>query len=223
MTTDLKYYLYVSDTKVDMLFSQIPLNLAERISTEFKRDLKRVSLSLKPETNAETRYSKLKVVIEYLRRNELLGTVSSPGSYFSGQLPMAFTVLGPTAVFCGRKDHTLIGLTGSAHHLTGQSGKPTDVALDSISHMVIGSVAKTLSETLDESIPDSKITGKETSSSLAFISQRIEHGAKNLEFVARTMDLEDVTNKKWGEAYREYTTGIKSVLLASPLYVALPE
>jgi Family of unknown function (DUF7019) len=146
MNPDLKYYLYVSDSKVDMLFSQIPLKWTESICTELKLDLKLISLNIKPETKEDTRYSKLNVVIEYLRRNNLLGTISSPGSYFAGSLPLAFTVVGSTAVFCGREGHKMIGLTGSAHHLTGNAGEPAEVGLDSITHLIFGSVARGLAE-----------------------------------------------------------------------------
>jgi hypothetical protein len=117
----------------------------------------------------------------------------------------------------------MIGLTGASHHLTGHAGEPLDVHLDSISHMVIGKIAKALAETDNDSIPDTRKLSMDTASALAFVSQRIESKARMLEFTARTMDIEDVANKAWGEPYREHTANITKVLLASPLYIALPE
>jgi len=40
----MKFYLYVSDAKVDMLFSQVPHELKKKVATEWKIDLKLLDL-----------------------------------------------------------------------------------------------------------------------------------------------------------------------------------
>ena len=42
-----KYYLYISDTKVDMLFAQIPRNILKKISADLNINLGVISVSLK--------------------------------------------------------------------------------------------------------------------------------------------------------------------------------
>ena len=36
----MKYYIYISDAKVNMLLAQIPHNIKKKVATEFKIDLK---------------------------------------------------------------------------------------------------------------------------------------------------------------------------------------
>ncbi|MCI0689871.1 MAG: hypothetical protein L0Y54_21920 [Sporichthyaceae bacterium] len=55
----MKYYLYVSDRKVDMLFDQIPRRLRRRLAAEAKVDLKVASVTLTSAHDDHTRYSKL--------------------------------------------------------------------------------------------------------------------------------------------------------------------
>ena len=58
----MRYYVYVSDSKVDMLYSQMPSGLRDRIAAELKIDLKVVSVSVSGRRSEETRYSKLQLV-----------------------------------------------------------------------------------------------------------------------------------------------------------------
>ena len=41
----MRYYVYVSDSKVDMLYSQMPRGIRDRIAAELKIDLKVISAS----------------------------------------------------------------------------------------------------------------------------------------------------------------------------------
>jgi len=49
----MKYYIYISDAKVDMLFPRVPHHITKKVALEFKMDLK--LLSAPPETEAEKR------------------------------------------------------------------------------------------------------------------------------------------------------------------------
>src|SRR5262249_36307589 len=61
----LKYYLYVSDTKVEMLEPQISGN-----------------------RSATDRFSRLRSVVNFLNDTGRVGTLADPREYFSGRLPM---------------------------------------------------------------------------------------------------------------------------------------
>ena len=89
-----KYYIYVSDTKVNQLYDQIPKKLLGKIASELTLDLKPygvgIGATFKKEQAQETRFSKLKIVIQYLEKfmSEEIGWVDAPGVYFKGTLPM---------------------------------------------------------------------------------------------------------------------------------------
>lgn len=216
----MKYYLYVSDTKVDMLYAQIPRGLLDQLSAELKIDLKIVALTLRPNAEPRTRYAKLRLVVEYLRRNEPFGWLVSPAAYFQQTLPVRWGIAGSTVVFVARRGSTLVGLTGSQHHLTGRGGAPAGFALDSLTHMVMPSVARSLGRT--EEAGESSALPTDIASDLAFVTTYLKGRPQSLEFVARTLLHEDVAGRQWSRPYRESLQGITDILFASPLYVAMP-
>src|SRR3984957_14945888 len=123
--TPLKYFIYVSDTKVDMLYSQIPRSLKDKIAGELKLDLHVVSASVRGRDREETRYSKLSVVTDYIDKHSEVGTVDYPGSYFKGTMDMNWGEVGGEGAseyivfFAGRTEKTILGLGGSPWHVLG--------------------------------------------------------------------------------------------------------
>src|SRR5215467_14393211 len=92
----LRYYLYVSDSKLDMLFEQIDQGSRKRISATLKIDLKVASLTL---TGAEdpgpTRTAKLRMVEQFIETHQHVGTIQEPGKeYFRGQMLMTWDWAG---------------------------------------------------------------------------------------------------------------------------------
>ncbi|HLH02645.1 MAG TPA: hypothetical protein VKX25_07740 [Bryobacteraceae bacterium] len=49
----MRYYIYISDAKIDMLWPQVPHAVKKKVANEFKIDLKAFSASRKVETEAE--------------------------------------------------------------------------------------------------------------------------------------------------------------------------
>ena len=85
----MKYYLYVSDAKVDMLIAQIPHDTRQRIANEFKIDLKIVSASRKTDRTAgDNRFARLETVVGYIREYGNVGSVDEPDEYIEGSLRM---------------------------------------------------------------------------------------------------------------------------------------
>jgi hypothetical protein len=111
----MKYYLYVSKFKVDMLWSQIPGIVNEGNVRH----------------NTQQLYTRLRAVVQYIDNTSEVGTIDDPKSYFRGKLPMSWAILGaPPAMgaddylesvvyFGGNTQKTVLGLGGSAKHLTG--------------------------------------------------------------------------------------------------------
>ncbi|SDG65471.1 hypothetical protein SAMN05216553_11076 [Lentzea fradiae] len=114
-----RYYLYLSDAKVDMLLSQVDPD-----STDVATD-------------------RLERVLEHLENRALIGTVDEPKQYVRGVMALRWDTLAEdTAVyFGGRTDRTVVGLGGSPglvgvvdapgrlHRQVQQPGKPPVLAL----------------------------------------------------------------------------------------------
>src|SRR5216684_1112949 len=133
MYPPLKHYVYISDTKVDMYYGQIPPSILAGIATELTLDLKAlgtgVSATFRKEQAQETRYSRLKVVVRYLEKHisSDIGWIDAPLNFFKGSLPMFWGKL-PTrdntkmVFFAGSTKQTLLVLGGSAYHVIGKVG-----------------------------------------------------------------------------------------------------
>ena len=120
----MKFYIYISETKVDMLYNQIPTGMLSKLGKELNVDVKAliVSAGLKVKYNEpkETLYSKLSIVERYIEKNYLAGTVDKPKVYFKATLPMRWGTLNSTKdaiYFGGFFNDTIIGLCGSLKHL----------------------------------------------------------------------------------------------------------
>lgn len=85
--------MYVSDTKVDMLYSQIPSSWRDKLAGELKIDLQLLSVSLKEDPRDENRFSKAALVADYIRQHLSVGSAHSPREYFTDTLPMRGTNL----------------------------------------------------------------------------------------------------------------------------------
>ncbi|QIB43001.1 DUF7019 family protein [Streptomyces aureoverticillatus] len=123
----MRYYVYVSTAKVDMLYEQIPPKLLRRLAVEAKVDLKVVSVAVQsPRAEAST-YDRLDLVEAYLEREFDVGWMSEPTAWFRGDLGLRIAGYGdansPT-LMTGRDGDTVVALIGSAHHLIGHQAAP---------------------------------------------------------------------------------------------------
>ena len=133
---DIRYYLYVSDLKVDMLFEQV-FTLGKR-TRRGKVSLKAGPVNGSRETETEDREpdrdDKLRAVEDALASKNLVGTPQEPKEYFRGILPMRWGLYDdhdtrpdgyPPLVYFGGLDPTaplIVGLGGSSVHVHGFQG-----------------------------------------------------------------------------------------------------
>jgi len=103
----LKYYLYVSRTKVEMLYAQL---CPEQHRTNLDDD----------------KYHRLDAVVRRLSHDGLIGTCDQPLAYVRGTLDMHFGDVsfyrggGRMVLFSGMTEkETLVGLVGSTAHVVG--------------------------------------------------------------------------------------------------------
>jgi hypothetical protein len=146
----LRYYLYISDAKLDMLFDQIPQSVLEFISAEVEVDLKVASVTLRQADNPDpTRAAKLKIVERFIDSYHHVGAIEEPGNeYFRGQMDMQWGWLQDRAVWFQGNDFghaQCVALGGSRRHVLGeQSNRDLEYPFEATSLLV--SVIKVINE-----------------------------------------------------------------------------
>jgi hypothetical protein len=209
-------YVYLSDTKLEMLYAQIPVRLRDRIAADLKIDLKVISVTVKERESVESRFSKARIVVEQLQRDFDVGTVDNPRPYFEGSLQLRWGVypdsrIGePLVYFGGVTQQTILGLGGSARHLIGAVPMPPGStfslggsALPSI--LTVISRADQTTETADD---DDKGDRAALGEVQAF-TNGMTGPRQSLHFLAQRLLTGRATDQRY-----------QSVLLGSPLFVA---
>jgi len=215
----MRYYVYVSDSKVDMLYSQMPRGIRDRIAAELKIDLKVISVSVSGKRSEETRYSKLQLVTTFLEKNASIGSVHAPEAYFRGRLPMRWGPYGSEdsemVYFGAVTSGTVVGLGGSMQHVIGAMGEsvaPTGTPGLSSAPFYITSVLRHELGLTPASVDDDELGLEDTwNSNVLHATRRMRGPLQGLEFLARRL--------LFG---RYHDTEIR-VLPGTPIYVALAE
>lgn len=234
----MKYFVYISDTKLDMLAGQLDPKILRRMARELKVDLKVVSLTLKDDPQDDTRYSKLRVVERCLQKDDEVGTISSPAKWFGGSESLAWGTVGTqgeVVYFTNIVSGTLLGLTGSGYHLIGGTyyGKGSSwVDTDRERYAPGGSFMRTVVEHemanhLGVAEEGEEIRFKMTTEAVVGtmlqIHDRLGGHAERLDFVAKT--LLDVSVSETPGLVNDYYLGrlppFDRILLGTPLYVAM--
>ena len=119
----MKHYLYVSKTKIDMLYPEILKTILENIDDESNINAGFSSTLTANPDSGKTLYDKLDLISSYLEMEGSIGTVDSPCQYFKGILPMRWGSYGrdeksQLIYFGGITDAgTVLGLGGSMDHV----------------------------------------------------------------------------------------------------------
>jgi len=213
----MRYYLYISDAKVDMLLSQIDPDFGRPSTTEAGLSVKLFSFRRSVEAPAPDRTAKLERVLRHLEETGQTGSVDEPGQYFRGTLPMQWGPLqggngGSLVYFGGRTGQTILGLGGASSHVLGSSGpQAQEFAPSSVPTLLAGLASAFAADGVE--VPADQ-------PSLAWVHNagRLLRGPQQtVEFVARRL----LTGPS---PYPELDArpGMR-VLLGSPLYVALAD
>ncbi|MEU0068289.1 SAVMC3_10250 family protein [Streptomyces sp. NPDC006332] len=125
-----RYYLYVSDSKVDMLLHQIDPAFTRKRTSEVSVGLKVVGAKRGTEVSEGTdRIARLERVVRHLDEVGDVGTVDEPRQFFRGLMDMKWgpftTGAGSSLVyFGGSTERTVVGLGGSSRHVLGSLSAP---------------------------------------------------------------------------------------------------
>lgn len=200
-----RYYLYISESKVDMLLAQIDPGMSRQRSAETGVNLKVFSARRTSESpTGAARTERLQRVVRHLEDHGDLGSVDDPGQFFWGLLPMRWgpfrSQTSSLVYFGGTTENTVVGLGGSSHHvlgsppiaadLPGLAGSMTPAMLDEISHGVLDPAED---DDALGAVREATLESRGPTQNVEFVAKRLLHGVVE------------------GQA----------VLLGTPLYVAM--
>lgn len=134
------YLIYLSQSKVDMLYSQLPATLAQQLAAEISASLGVLSFKVKTAGVAPDTYQKAKIVEAYITKRYGFGSLEEPKEWIKAELqvrhiatefsPGMFALVGKH-----NADYFLLG--GSAHNVIGnQSATPIPLSLSYLPHFV---------------------------------------------------------------------------------------
>ncbi len=227
---DIKYYLYVSDTKLNMLFEQIYETTKKTQKTAIGGKVLGLSASAEStEEESFDRDDKIKAVEEELMERKCVGTPEKPKDYFKGKMLMRWGMFddcgtrpeseAPLVYFSGMdmRIPLIVGLGGSSKHVLGQEG-----ATSTNSRSYTATIVRWLFSGLKTEQPaymfpfDRSFEDQEMSGAMAAALHGLRPPTQELEFLAKTL----FEGKLHGH---EHMTGVpeSKVLLGTPLYVTL--
>lgn len=124
----MRYYLYISDAKVDMLLPQVPKSSLQKTSVEFGVNIEIFKASYKEEHNhLDSRVARLKAVEDYIvQQHDEVGSLENPSSWVKATTKVKVVDFGEGSVFfVGKKGSIIFGLGGSARNLIGHAPSGT--------------------------------------------------------------------------------------------------
>ncbi len=249
----MRYYIYISDAKVDMLLPQIPNEAKRKIATEFKIDLKVLSALRKSETEtADNRFSRLEAVRAFIQEYGNVGSVAEPDDYIYGSMPLRM-LTDRNFVYFGGSDqeaNTIVGLSGSVKHLIGIT-PPTNAYGSSSLLSYTATFLRTIIDSIESNTEVSKVQLRDTLNDAVRVTKSMSGPQQYFEFLAKRLLCEKILVKQLtyqknltlrfsedgkpiyeeiDDKSAESVTGHESqsgaetcVLLATPIYVALSD
>jgi len=136
----LRFYVYISDAKVEMLMAQIPPRALKRIGAELSINLKVLSVKFTERESLDSRYSRAAAVTQYLTAQGLVSEVNDSSMYFAVErAPMRWAHVGNPGLvfFAGEIEGSVVFLTGSPHHVIGAAPRAVIDPRPPASHTIL--------------------------------------------------------------------------------------
>lgn len=222
---DLRYYLYISDSKVDMLFPQVPDADQKQTAAKFGFDVKILSASFEVQQKKfKSGVARLQAVEAYIRTTQHVGTPRARSSWIAGAVDAKLVNTGDGAIFfISRSGRSFLVLGGSEHHLKGAKQSQRIGIPFSLLPSLTGALLRLGAQQIKESSPLPEEDLKELLAAGAGggfrtwinITQGLWDQAtvpsQRIDFLAKRLATEEIPSTDYG------------ITLATPIYVALVE
>ncbi len=211
----MRYYVYISETKVEMLYSQIPEKLLESIAGKLTIDLKLIKTEFSETPKEKTLHSKIEIIENYIANHGLLGDSNKPNEYIKGKDYFRWGPYTSGLVYFGSKKNVIIGLAGSEKHVIGSPGDSPTYSHSATPYLIaaLNDQIKSLRGANDDTeTPESKAL-----SAVELATAQMTGLKQNMEYLAKTLLYYPSDNI-------EYTWNEQSglpIILGSPIYVAI--
>ena len=235
----MKYYVYVSESKINMLFEQIGRHEREDKSRSLEFDIKIFKGKFENSKGVpENKFTKLNAIIKRLEKEKLIGSVTENYPYIKGCIQMTWGTLAapklsesPISFWGHWSDNLTLALSGSKYHLLGeQRGSCTDSG--SSAPAILSWLVRELEilrtnfpheyvsfwERADkgsEEIPDYLSNDHKIADTIFEAVKRMIGDKSKYEFIAKVLKRFHWKNMPAGQE--------GFIILATPLYVALVE
>lgn len=222
---DLKWYLYISMSKLRVLYEQIYKSEQTKKTRELTVKLGVLEGSGGSESQQNMdRDDMLRLVLAELEARSLVGTLEEPKDYFKGFMPMRwgfyndYGVRGegeaPLVYFGGfdGRQKLLVGLGGSSRHVVGCDGMTSTHSRSNTPTLT----KWLMSEFARPELPEWKDTREEDEvyEAMALAQHYLRPPTQELEFLAKTLAVGEVDDEQLLGAPRA------RALLGTPIFVA---
>lgn len=226
-TDEFKYYLYISASKLRMLYEQASKNTNRKKKTfEWGINLKIASVkSTSARSECPDRDEMLKQVLDGLEAGNQLGSLAEPKSFVRDTFPIRWGFYNdcnnrpedePALVyFGGFRKNLLLGMGGSSCHVVGHEGATSTWSRSSTPTLARWLLSGLQKGKRPQTWDDPKSDEDEVFRAMAVAQYYLRPPTQTLEFVAKTIASGEVQGM-------EPFIGVDKarVLLATPLYVA---
>lgn len=201
-----RYYIYISQTKLEILLPQVPERLLRSLEADIKINVVAFAANVKKSTSAPSPAlaAKAGVLSEYLEKQRgWVGTLANPGRYVKGVATLQYGVMqdyaAELAFFGGEVDGMKLALIGSPASLIGAAA---DTAAN---HSLDYYVLRFLRQQAEDAQESESGASYEAAVEAALTDGVLPPTRLQLEFLAKPLFHND------------------RVFIATPIYVALAD
>lgn len=119
----MRYYIYLSSTKIDMIFSQIKISIIGKLKASIKLNLGLIEVSMDGDGGEKELAQKAEAVRNYILSTPEVGTIEAPKPYIDDEADLSLGVIedyaASIAIFAGYHAGKKIALIGSPYSLLG--------------------------------------------------------------------------------------------------------
>lgn len=224
----MEYYIYISETKIEMLFDQLVKDKSINYEDSLVVDAKIFKKEWKTKRNLPNNlHSKLEKIISNLKMKKMIGSITSEEPYISASMKMKWSDFTDAPLtfwtYCSKPKYPFgemaFCLAGSKHHIVGEQRKQ-----EYKSFSLPFAITQWFTHNLDDYFEENNIRKKSTIDS----SKVSEYDIANATWIAATQaeGLEGIFEftarvlhrSYWENGFRNSETS--KIVLATPLYVS---